>query len=237
MTRHLSKLAHPLTQKQVSAANEFHAGLPRWRLSDEALFRLRDRIPEWDQPACLLKSAAINTLYGTKVYAVIPMAEHIARILAAPRKDRPSGDDLVESIARLPISSRVFISFASKFCHFFIDPDVFPIFDEAARQVLKYHLGAGLYAEDQSRPYATFGENLRRLREVSKISCNHRELDHYLWITGLYRNWLSEKAINVELRSVLDNPSQSQIRQLDTFLPPGLERRFLTSGHALTSAG
>ena len=73
------------------------------------------------------------------------------------------------------------------------------------------------------------GATLRRLREASQINCSHRELDRYLWITGVYISWLDQKDANAELRGVLDNPSRSQIRLLNAFLPSTLERRFLTN--------
>ena len=75
----------------------------------------------------------------------------------------------------------------------------------------------------------TLGATLRRLREASQINCSHRELDRYLWITGVYISWLDQKDANAELRGVLDNPSRSQIRLLNAFLPSTLERRFLTN--------
>jgi hypothetical protein len=68
MTRHSSGLANALTQEQVDIANRFHRQLPRWQMSDQALFKLRDRVPEWDSATCLLKSVAIDALYGTNVY-------------------------------------------------------------------------------------------------------------------------------------------------------------------------
>jgi hypothetical protein len=215
MTHRSPKLAHALTQDQVEIANRFHRQLSRWQISDEALFRLRSCVPEWDEAACLLKSVAINSIYGTNVYATTRMAEHIASIFASRDGDAARRDELVERLARLPDANnrpRNFISFASKFCHFFIDEEKFPIFDEAARQALKYHLGPKLYVEDHTKPYIAFRENLRRLREESRINCSDRQLDHYLWITGLYMRWLRGRQINGELRNVLINPSRSQAR-------------------------
>jgi hypothetical protein len=240
MTHRSPKLANALTQEQVDIANRFHRQLSRWQISDKALFRLRDCVPEWDAAACLLKSVAINSIYGTNVYATIRVAEHIASIFAGRNADAAKGDELVERIARLPDVStrpRNCISFASKFCHFFIDEEKFPLFDEAARRALKYHLGPKLYVEDRTHPYIGFRENLRRLREESRINCSDRQLDHYLWITGLYINWLRGRQINAELRSVLANPSRSQAHQLNAFLPPKLERRFLRNRETAGAVG
>src|SRR5262245_35514298 len=116
MTSHMPTLAlaNALTHEQIEIANHFHRQLPRWRSTDKALFRLRDRLPEWDAEACILKSVAINSLYRTNVYAIIPMAEHIASIFAGPVADSGRGEELVERIARLPNAGSVprnFISF------------------------------------------------------------------------------------------------------------------------------
>jgi hypothetical protein len=230
MTRLSSKLSEPLTQQQVDIANQFHRQLPRWQLSNQALFMLRGRAPEWDVAACLLKTVTINSLYGTNVYATIPMAEHIASVIAGADGEATTLDELVERIARPTSatgSSRNFISFASKFCHFFIDEEQFPICDGASRRAIGYHLGSRFYMEDRSRPYAAFRQNLQRLRDMSHIKCSHRQLDHYLWITGLYMDWLNEKKINVEMSAVLMNPSRSQAYQLNAFLPAKLPRPFL----------
>jgi hypothetical protein len=63
-------LATPLTQKQIELATELHQTLDRWRLSDNALRRLRRALPELDEEACILKSIAVNSLYGTQVLAI-----------------------------------------------------------------------------------------------------------------------------------------------------------------------
>ena len=106
---------------------------------------------------------------------------------------REAGPELVEKIAALPSKdgdiNREFTSFAAKFCHFFIDKETYPIFDEAARVTLKYHLGKR-YENDRPRPYAGFCRNIKSLREYASLRCGNAELDRYLWITGMYIRWL-----------------------------------------------
>jgi hypothetical protein len=60
------ELAVPLTQKQIQVATELHDTLDQWRISDNALRRLRRVLPGFDEEACLLKSIAVNQLYGTR---------------------------------------------------------------------------------------------------------------------------------------------------------------------------
>jgi hypothetical protein len=43
--------------------------------------------------ACLLKSVAINSLYGTNIYAIIPMADHIHSIFSGRDGDAARGED------------------------------------------------------------------------------------------------------------------------------------------------
>lgn len=168
----------PLRQEQVDAACRLHQTLQQWQRSDAALIRLRDALPGFDAETCLLKAVAVNTLYGTQVLAIVRMGEHVCQTLK--RTDLSVGPELVETIADLPKKegdqSRRFVSFAAKFCHFFVDEKRFPIYDEAARDTLVLHLGKNR-TDDEKHPYRTFCENLKRLRDVSRISADGRELD------------------------------------------------------------
>ena len=55
---------------------------------------------------------------------------------------------------------RRFVSFAAKFCHFFIDEERFPIYDEAARDAIRLHLGSGALTDDEVNPYRRFARTL-----------------------------------------------------------------------------
>ena len=120
-------LATPLTQKQIELATELHQTLDQWRLSDNALRRLRRALPELDEEACILKSIAVNSLYGTQVLAIIPMAKSVLSVLSRTSAT-DKGADLVDQIAALSHGGkmRCCTSFAAKFCHFFIDENLFP---------------------------------------------------------------------------------------------------------------
>ena len=146
----------PLTQQQVKSACQLHDRLKQWKRSDDALLRLHTSLPGFGAAECLLKCVAVNTLYGTQVLAIIRMADHVCNQLAIGQDPRRS-PELVERIATLPTTGdetiRHFISFAAKFCHFFVDPEEFPIYDEAARDVLKLHLGKSAIINDSISPY------------------------------------------------------------------------------------
>jgi len=219
-------LREPLTQEQIAAACRFHQLLPQWHLSDAAFLLLHRSVPGFDEDACLLKAVTINALYGTQVYAIKRMAPHICSVMAQTQRET-AGPELVEAISRLAAKEgeqeRSRTSFAAKFCHFFVDPERFPIYDDAARKVLKLHLGRG-YLSDKAKPYTVFCANLKRLRSEAGVTCTLRELDRYLWITGMYMKWLRERykpkpQVNVELREVIESPSEAARAELFALLP------------------
>jgi hypothetical protein len=182
-----TELVVPLSMSQIEAANKLHRQLSQWRVTDNALYALQDRFPGFDNDATLLKVVAINQLYGTKVFAVIQMAEHIKDVM--PREGKIADVDFVEELAKLPKMERKYISFASKFAHFFMDVERFPIYDSYAVKMVAYHLGQQGLIKDAEHPYKAFIENLDRLKQYARLSCTTRELDHYLWLAGLYRVW------------------------------------------------
>jgi hypothetical protein len=227
----------PLHQTQIDAAQRLYNQLRSWRATNTALHELRGALPGFDLSASLIKVAAINQLYGTQVYAVVRMAEHISAVLNAP--DRP--DDsvlLVERIAALPATpgGRVYrhFSFASKFAHFFIDTERYPIYDRFAVLMVNYHLIGRPVVPDPPRPYALFVERLSVLRELADLHCTTKTLDAYLWLAGLYRELYmkgSRAKINVEVRDMLLAEKADLLSDLTALLPE-TERFFASSKSA-----
>lgn len=190
-----------LTAEQVAAATRLHARLTSWRATDAALDLLAQSVPGFDLSACLIKAAAINQLYGTNVYALTRVGAHVAGVMATP-----DGDQLVERLAAVSSEGRVrrHLSFASKFAHFFVDKDRFPIFDSYAVRGLRHHLDGTRLPYDDPPAYADYVEALCALTALSGLECSGRELDRYLWLSGLYRAWRrdAEAQINVEARDL-----------------------------------
>lgn len=212
-----------LSQRQIEAASQLHFKLEQWRLSDEALLELANIQPGWNSEASILKCVAINSLYSTQVYAILRMAQHVTKIFKF--SDVEVDNNLVEKIADL--EGRKHVSFASKLCHFFVSDERFPIYDEAARDALRLHLGKH-YERDNKAPYAAFRRNLSRLREKSGIgSLTGRMLDRYLWIVGMWLKYESlskrrdDKSLpmNAELRRVFQSPNSEERVLLDIILP------------------
>ena len=223
----------PLAQTQIDAACRLHRRLKQWWLSDAALRRLRKTLPGFDREACLIKSVSINSLYGTQVFAIVRMAQHVHAVLRKP-DIRAGGIKLVERIALLPVDPdnqrRRFFSFAAKFCHFFVDEERFPIYDESARSAIRLHLGEG-YINDSEHPYEAFCKNLAGLRTEAGLNGPGRELDRYLWITGMYMRWLKRRQernpqMNAELLTIFDHPDRKAVAELDALLPATVKRTF-----------
>ena len=208
-----------LTEKQIAAAGALHATLEQWHATDTALYRLQQEMPTFGLEECVLKVAAIDALYGTNVYAKVRAARHAQAIIGSANLSS-AGLELVESLARVPPAEggrpQRHLSFASKFAHFFIDAERFPIYDSYAQRIVSLHLGPSA-VRDRGRPYEAFVRNLDRLKSESGLGCTYRELDHYLWIAGLYRAHLGGKReLNAELRNLFLRPSTEQRVLLET---------------------
>ncbi|GHO89165.1 hypothetical protein [Dictyobacter formicarum] len=188
-------LAVPLLRSQIDVANRLHQQLRQWKDTDQALEALHIRFPGFDMDSTLLKVVAINQLYGTQIYMVVPMARHVTEVMRAA--DGLEDTELVEQIAAF--SGRKHLSFASKFAHFFIHMERFPIYDSFARKMVAHHLGAYGRAIGTTSPYKAFVENIERLKQRAALSCSNKELDRYLWLAGLYLLWkryMDEKDVN-----------------------------------------
>ncbi|MDB5386679.1 MAG: hypothetical protein JWM11_2325 [Planctomycetaceae bacterium] len=223
----MTKLAVQLVSSQIEAAERLYQRQKPWQLSNAALYRLKDCCPGFDHEETLLKVVAINALYGTNLYALVRMAEHICKTLKG--KDlNAEGPELVEMLACLPASSdekksRHHASFASKFAHFFVDSESFPIMDSIAVEMLKHHLGQGQWQKDSKRPYLAFVANIERLRQRSGIDCTNSELDRYLWLAGLFRRWDNPKdgKINREASILFANQSPDVARDVKSLTASG----------------
>jgi hypothetical protein len=217
--------AVPITQVQINAANRLHTRCPQWSSTDRAFERLAKYFPGWDRESCILKSAAINDLYSTNVYAIWRMAEHLMNVMA----DAPADpDELAEAIASLLNAEgnaveRRHWSFASKILHFFVDGDRYPIYDSFCRSMVSYHLGRGGCVPDSANPYKAFMRNLQRARELSDVDASLRDLDRYMWLAGQFRDWLKkgeEARTNAELRELFEDEAaevQADLRLLVQF--------------------
>ena len=156
----------PLTEAEIDRANRLFEMAEGWSATVEAMDLIRQRLRGFDLPTCLVKFAAVNTLYAANVYAAIRMAKHIHQV--TPSNTGSLGPEFVDRLSELPAGDpdekvRRFTSFASKFAHFFINPETFPILDSFVEVSLKNHLGKG-YSYKPGERYQKFFERVERLR-------------------------------------------------------------------------
>ena len=129
---------------------------------------------------------------------------------------------MVERLADLPATEgqkrqRRHYSFASKFAHFFLDEERFPIMDSYALAMLKHHLGRRQYSDDATHRYGAFVHNFQQLKRLSGFTGSNRQLDRYLWLAGEYAAWKKKRkvAINVEVAALFAHPSGKIAALLD----------------------
>src|SRR6266851_8998469 len=92
-------LAVPLSMSQIETSNMLHSKLLQLQVTDQALHALHVNLPDFDIEATLLKVVAINQLYGTNVYAVVRMAQHVTEVMQGA--NRMEDADLVKELASL----------------------------------------------------------------------------------------------------------------------------------------
>ena len=186
--------------------------MARWDRAGRALKTLADSLPGFEDDVLLLKVAAVNELYTTNLFDVQGMAEHIASLIS---RQPPRTPDLVDEIAALPEPGRQrrFLSFASKFVHFFMD-ESFPSYDAYALSSLWRHLGN--HPAGRAPSYAEFFEDVYRLRELASVACSVGELGQYLWLSGAYGRWKRNPAqISREAAGVFSSSSPEVRTDLD----------------------
>ena len=168
-----------LAQSQVDAASQLRRlYLPGWQRADAVLQALAEHFPSNTDPVCVIpKTVTLNRLYATNVLAILAMADHVVEVLSA--EPDPPGIDVVEKIARLHglgrarDKSRRFLSFASKYCHFFVDAGRFPILDDFAGRGVRYHLGprGRSRMRGTAEDYPNYLADINRLRAVGGLAC------------------------------------------------------------------
>jgi hypothetical protein len=216
-----------ILNSQIAAAVEINAELKGWGIARRVLASLSAMNWEDESQATLAKTAVLNQLYSTNVMAVSRMASHIERLSEDAGLSR---DDFVETVSKIAAldgedSKRKHWVFASKYAHFFIDPDKFPIYDRLAADVVLFHTGERKNLGESANPYKEFCDRFFEIREKSGLSAaSLSEMDSYLWFAGCYRRWLrrlDKAAINREVKDYLTgtsrdgtNPKEALLRRL-----------------------
>jgi hypothetical protein len=197
----------PLRLAQIEAAERLYQRLSDWQRSLAALEMLNTQLPGFDMYTTLLKTTAVNGLMATQIFALVPMAAHVQEVLASGQLET-AGPELVDKIAdfRHKNKKRENVSFASKFAHFFIDPERFPMKDNFSTKMVEFHLGTANCVQINEKVlderYAAFVRNIERLKKRNGLDrISHRRLDRYLWFAGKYRAFLEKPPFEKKKRA------------------------------------
>jgi hypothetical protein len=211
-------MREPVTVEQVAAATRIHDRyMPAWAAADRALDRLREALPGFDESAVLVKAAAVDRLYYSRHQRLPAAVKRIVAVMANPPEDPTS---IVEQIAPLNRSRGTtrYWSFASKFVHFFVDPVGTPIYDDWAVRTIRHHFGR--LSWQASTPYGAFARYVQVLRTQCGLTCSARELDRYLWLSGMLRAWQArpEEEISREVRALFASDDREAQAELEALL-------------------
>lgn len=177
---------HRISPEQIAAATIIHDEyMPGWASTDRALTLVAASVPGHDLDAVTVKAAVVDRLYYTRHYRLGDAIDRIVTVMADPTADAVG---MVESIAKTKVGDKFhwYWSFASKYSHWFVDDDL-PIYDSWAIRGVSYHFGRMTW---RTTAYRDFAEHVYALREASGLDCSIREMDRYLWMSGMYRGWV-----------------------------------------------
>jgi hypothetical protein len=163
-------------------------------VTEKALAELFAAYPANDNASqVLLKVVALNSLYATRVLAVVKLANLIAdqgaKIDAALGAGSPEAVDLIANIS-LGQKDYTFYSFATKYCNWH-KPGSYPIYDSRVDKYLWSLKKQGHFKSEKLShredlwTYSTFREIVIAFQEEFGLSeFSFKEIDKFLWSQG-----------------------------------------------------
>ncbi len=190
-----------VTRQNIDAATKIRSlpELSSWADADKALEDLCRYFPDnTNRVHVLIKASAIDKLYSTRAGNIFWVADAIVAVMKEKGNLSPSGNhsDNVEDISDKKLNSHLkanrCLSFASKYCHFFVDSSIFPLYDSFALDSVKNLLGTfrnrRIPTESEYQNFCRRLLNLKIRDGLEDVSV--REMDRFLWLWG---QWLSQK--------------------------------------------
>jgi hypothetical protein len=177
-----------LEPRRVAAAARMWSRASELVRAERALFALQGCVPGFGADVTLLKVVALATLDGGRCFSAARWAGHAHAIMAGC-DPRAAGPELVERLADAAGTgarerSRA-LTLASRFAHYFVDVDRFPVRDAWTERELG-RLAPGPAPERAG--YVGFAE--RHARVAAELGlARPRHLWCYLWLAGQYRSW------------------------------------------------
>ena len=135
------------------------------------------------------RAAALNTIYSTHVFKIYDMVKNInnEEFNKLVKEGNPDAVDKIRYVEVNKDGKKIdYYSFATKYCSF-CNPDKYPIYDRNVEYVLRYLKdveGFESFKLTDLKKYKTFIDLIDTLKEKYKLSCNYKDLDHYLWGAG-----------------------------------------------------
>lgn len=186
-----------------------------------------------DPSRVLLKVVALNSLYSTRILAVLKLAHHIADQGPALDAALSAGSpNAVDAIARVSNGDRdfTFYSFATKYCNWH-QPNLYPIYDSRVDKYLWFLKKEGLFQSqafsqhEDLYSYPQFCLAMTAFREQFGLgSFTFKQIDKFLWSQG-ESIWAAEQAQEIaapEISAAPEGEPASTGGELpsDASLPP-----------------
>jgi len=198
----------PLDPAQIEAADRLWNQLDDLRRSDRALASLQGSLSTFDGESTLLKVLALHPIDTSKTHVGFPLSREISEFLRQV-DTRRCGLEIVDGLAavadRYGKSSYDGLGFASRFAHYFIDSERFPVLDAWSERALQALLGGELLGAPGDSRYARFAQSFAHVAGPLALN-RRRRLGRWLWLAGQYRAWLANRrtAIHREVRGLFE---------------------------------
>jgi hypothetical protein len=191
------------TAIQINAAQKLYKKMEYWQLEDRILAELKEKNPNLtDQRLTLIKATLVNSFYNAGCSEIDNVTSwvvaHKPDLLEEYRNIGSNDDKRIELIQQIALCGRTdkasqiegCIVFASKFAHFFIDANAFPIYDQYASMLVHFYIDK---LNEEEQPYSKYGifykkffHLKRQLEKRDSISYSTKIIDCYLWLAGQY---------------------------------------------------
>lgn len=191
--------------QQIDAALALYTKALKWNGSDEILYALKDADPSMHSVYVTnFKMQTLERFYSAGLRWLskeqkIKYVEYVVDMVM-PQSKALTGFSLIEMLARFPNNTINFV-FASKFAHFFISED-FPILDQYAEYMVEFFLdlphweNIKVKKHPETKRYEVFHTNFHQLKQKNLAAYTNKQLDCYLWLVGLYKEWLQKGSVN-----------------------------------------
>ena len=158
---------------------------------EKALADLFAQYPANTNPShVLLKVVALNTLYSTRILAVLKVARHIHELGEKLDAALEAGSaEAVDWIANINIEEKnlYYYSFATKYCNWH-KPDLYPLYELRVEKYLWFVKKQAVFNSDSLNghedlwSYSTFCKVMAAFREEFGLgSYNYKQIDKFLW--------------------------------------------------------